>query len=102
MVTGQVTWGLRHKGEGSKRFLGVPPLGMSSFVRRGSATAQEVTRGGSTAAIPPISRTLTFGRVGIREGPLVVDLVAGRSDGWREGRGDGGLVGVDIRGNILI
>ena len=46
---------------------------------------------GGTAAIPPISRTLTFGRVGEREGPPVIDLGAGRSDGWREGRGDGGL-----------
>ena len=56
--------GLTSQGEGGKWFLGAPPLDKGGFGGGGSATAREVTRGGSTAAIPPISRTLTFGRLG--------------------------------------
>ena len=103
MVTGQgVTQlgdvGLTSQGEGGKRFLGTPPLGMRGFVRRGSATAQEVTRGESTAAIPPISQTLTFGCVGGQEGPPTVDLWGGRSNGWRLGGGNRGIRGGIIQG----
>jgi len=51
-------------GNGGKWYCGAPPLGKGGFVGGGSATAQKVTRGGSTVTISPISRTLTFGRVG--------------------------------------
>jgi len=51
-------------GNGGKWYCGAPPLGEAGFIGGGSATAQKAMRGGSTVAIPPISRTLAFGRVG--------------------------------------
>ena len=55
-VMWRMTWGLRHRGEGGKRFPGAPPLGLSGFVKGDSAIAQEVTRGGryggNTAHLP--------------------------------------------------
>ena len=103
MVTGQgVTQGgdvgLTSQGEGGKWFLGAPPLDKGGFGGGGSATTQEVTRGGSTAAIPPISRMLTFGCVGGQEGPPTVDLWGGRSNGWWLGRGNEGIRGGNIQG----
>lgn len=49
-----------------------------------SATAQELTRGGSTVAIPPISRTLKLGR--FRDGAARPPLICGAGDPTVGGR----------------
>ena len=63
---------------GGKRFCGAPLFEDGGFVRGCSATAQRLTRGRSTAAIPPISRTLKLERFG--GGAARPPLICGAGD----------------------
>ena len=75
---------------GGKRFCGAPLMGKGGLGGGGSATAQRLTRGGSTAGKPPISRTLTIGGFGDEKArpPLIWgagDRTAGEMDEAVEG-----------------
>ena len=72
---------------GGKRFCGASIFGDGGFVRGGSATAQTLTRGGSTATILPISRTLKLGRFGdgAARPPSICGAVDRTAGGGREG-----------------
>ena len=69
---------------GGKRFCGAPLMDKGGFGGGGSATAQRLTRGGSTAGIPPISRTLKLGRFG--DGMARPSLICGAVDPMVGGR----------------
>lgn len=71
-----------------KRFRGAPLFEDGGFVRGRSATAQSLTRGGSTAATLPISRTLKLGRFG--DGAARPPLICGAGDPTVGGRGEAG------------
>lgn len=70
-------------------------MGESGFVRGASAIAQCLMRGGSTAAIPPISHTLKLGQLwdGTARQPLIcgADNPTAGGEGNTAGRYGGGI-----------